>query len=122
MKFENRIAELERETKAIKNELKEARVFTGKFLSICSKYKITRVAIGVSHESVKSSINFCFGGSGSIFSDEVRDNDDFPAIWKAVEEAGISGGCGNSYQHQADVSKLVEGTYNFYKNKWQKID
>lgn len=131
MDFKHKLWEIENEIKvsiakldATKKELKDCIAFTGKFLGICKELGIKKVAICVSHPSVKSSVDFPFGPYSSAFADSPRKYDS-PVIWEAVERAGISGGCGNSDQHQLSnigISKLVDGCYHYNGGKWKKVD
>lgn len=124
--IEEEIKKCVNELKATRAELKECIAFTGKFLAICKELGVKKVAIGVSRPSVKSSTSFGFGPSSSAFADEeTRDEYSRPAIWEAVERAGISGGCGNSGQHQINgigLAKLIDGCYHLNKGQWKKVD
>jgi len=127
MNIISRINILERESISITNSIKElkaqyttCRDFTSVFLKICRKYKINKVAIGTKHDSIESSKGFPFGCSDNIFSDNVK-HAGSPAIWRAVEDAGIANGCGNHMQHQANCSNLVDGVYHFKAGKWVKL-
>ena len=94
--------------------------FTSYFLNICEQHDIQKVCIGVGHKSVPSSINWPFSQSRSIFA-MGNNKDGWPKIWGAVQSAGISGGAGNSDQHQADTSNLVDGVYHLKDGKWLKV-
>jgi hypothetical protein len=109
------------EIKRIKEQLKDARVFTAQFLTKCKKYKITKVSIGRKHDSVESTVNWPFGHEGSVFSDDVECKM-WPAIWRVVEEMGISGGCGNLNQHNANTSRLIDGVYHLKDGKWMRVE
>lgn len=112
------------ELKSVRAELKECVAFTGKFLAVCKELGIKKVAVGVSHPSVKSSNDFGFGPINSAFAGG-EGKEGWPKIWKAVELAGVSGGCGNHDQHQLNgigQAKLIDGCYHLNGGKWRKVD
>jgi hypothetical protein len=102
--------------------MKKAADFTVNFLEICKRHRIDKVAIAVAHESIPRSTEFPFGYTGSIFTQDARTKDGWPSIWRVVEEAGISGGCGNTDQHSANTAKLIDGCYHLKNGKWNKVD
>ena len=81
-----------------KAEVKEHGLFTAKFLATCKELGIKVVSIGRKTKKVKSTESWPFGYQGSAFADGNDEEDSWPLIWRAVEVAGISGGCGNSGQ------------------------
>ena len=104
-------------------EYTECLLFTDKFLKRCSAHKIKAVCINERNPIVEESITYPFGEKGSVFANG-RTKDDFPAIWSVVEEMNISGGCGNTNQHQINelgMSKLIDGVYEYKDGKWNKI-
>jgi len=110
----------------IEKSLKEAGTYTDAFLEVCKKHSIKKVAIGVPHSSVKSSIEW--GGahrtSGSVFAD-AEDDGKWPSIWKVARDAGVSGGAGNSGQHQLSLNAqalLIEGVYHYKAGKWKRLE
>jgi hypothetical protein len=130
MNFKYRIDSMENEIKQavvkladMKKELKECVNFTGKFLKTCEELGIDKVAICVSHPSVKTSVGFTFGPANSVFAS--GEHDGWPAIWHATEKAGVSGGCGNHNQHSLNnvgMAKLIDGCYHLSNGKWKKVD
>ena len=123
-KFKNideRIKNLETEQKELKRQYKECQTFTAELLRRCAKRKIVKVAIDRAHKSIPSSISHPFGMFGNVFTNEVKENG-WPAIWRVVEEMGISEGCGNGSQHQINSSKLIDGVYHLKNGVWKKID
>ena len=101
----------------------EAKNFTAKFLNICKDHGIKAVCIGVSHAIVPASVDFPFGSYGSIFAEgDYPIKNGSPAVWRVCEIAGVAGGCGNSDQHSADLSQLLEGAYQYRRGAWKKID
>ena len=128
MRWDYRFTEIQEEVKrvsakadALAEAYAEAEDFTLRFLKQCSKHKVKLVSIGTRTDLIESSKTFPFGCSGSVFA-EGRDSFDWPVIWRIVEELGISGGAGNSGQHQVNCdAKLVDGVYKFENKTWHKI-
>jgi hypothetical protein len=80
------------------------------------------VSIGKRTDLIESAKNYPFGCGGSVFADS-RSRDRWPTIWAIVEEMGISGGAGNTGQHQVTCDeKLIDGVYEFKDKKWRKIE
>lgn len=97
--------------------------FTSGFLECCEKHGIKIVAIQRQTKLIPESVGFVFGADGSVFASE-REGD-WPAIWAAVEEYGISGGAGNGGQHQISRTaqeKLIDGVYQLIDCKWERVD
>lgn len=114
---------LDAELKKLEADVKAATAFTMAFLKKCGKHKLTRVAINVADKSVPESVSFPFGPQGSVFA-QGQTKDGWPAIWRATEEAGISGGCGNHNQHSITheaQAKLIDGVYELKDGKWRKV-
>ena len=100
----------------------EAEDFTLRFLKCCSKHNIKTVSIGKRTDLIESSKNFPFGCENSVFADG-RGRDGWPTIWGVVSEMGVSGGAGNTGQHQISCdAKLIDGVYEFRDKKWRKIE
>ena len=100
----------------------EAEDFTLRFLKCCSKHHIKLVSIGKRTNLIESTKSYPFDCEGSVFADG-RDRNGWPAIWGIVEEMGISGGAGNTGQHQVTCdAKLIDGVYEFKDKKWRKIE
>ena len=100
----------------------EAEDFTLRFLKCCSKHNIKMVSIGKRTDLIESAKGFPFGCGNSVFADG-RDRDGWPTIWGVVEEMGISGGAGNSGQHQVTCdAKLIDGVYELKDKKWRKSE
>ena len=100
----------------------EAEDFTLRFLKCCSKHNIKMVSIGKRTDLIESAKGFPFGCENSVFADGI-DCDGWPAIWVVVNEMGISGGAGNTGQHQISCdAKLIDGVYEFKDKKWRKIE
>ena len=100
----------------------EAEDFTLRFLKCCSRHHIKLVSIGKRTNLIESTKSYPFDCEGSVFADG-RDRAGWPAIWVIVEEMGISGGAGNTGQHQVSRdAKLIDGVYEFKDNKWKKIE
>lgn len=103
---------------------KEAEDFTKDFLKCCKKHKIKLVAINTTTELINSCGTYPFGYEGNVFADE-RVKDGWPAIWGVVEEMKISGGAGNTGQHQITregSAKLVDGVYEYKNGKWRRLE
>ena len=100
----------------------EAEDFTLRFLTQCSKHHIKLVSIGKRTNLIESAETYPFDCRGSVFADG-KSKDGWPVIWSVVEELGISGGAGNSGQHQIKSSaKLIDGVYEFKDKKWRKVE
>ena len=113
---------LEAKANSLAEAYAEAEDFTLRFLKCCSKHNIKLVSIGTRTELIESSKTYPFGCSGSVFA-EGRSRDGCPTIWAIVEEMGISGGAGNTGQHQVTCdAKLIDGVYEFKDKKWRKIE
>ena len=129
MKFGYKFDELQKQIECLEakaNSLAEAYAeaedFTLQFLKCCSKRHIKLVSIGKRTNLIESTKSYPFGCGGSVFADG-RDRNGRPAIWGIVEEMGISGGAGNTGQHQVSCdAKLIDGVYEFKDKKWRKIE
>lgn len=115
---------VESQLKILKAELSVASKCTQKFLNECGKSGIKVVSIGKRTSRIPATESFPFGCSGSVFQDKgVRDRNGWPAIWGVVERLKISGGAGNSDQHQLnDNAKLCEGVYELKGKTWRKVE
>lgn len=113
---------LEAKANSLAEAYAEAEDFTLQFLKCCSKHHIKFVSIGKRTNLIESTKSYPFCCGGSVFADG-RDRAGRPAIWGIVEEMGISGGAGNSGQHQVTCdAKLIDGVYEFKDKKWRKIE
>ena len=113
---------LEAKANSLAEAYAEAEDFTLQFLKCCSKHHIKLVSIGKRTNLIESTESYPFGCGGSVFADG-RDRNGWPAIWGIVEEMGISGGAGNTGQHQVSCdAKLIDGVYEFKDKKWRKIE
>ena len=113
---------LEAKANSLAEAYAEAEDFTLRFLKCCSKHNIKMVSIGKRTDLIESSKNFPFGCDGSVFADG-RGRDGCPTIWGVVNEMGVSGGAGNTGQHQVSCdAKLIDGVYEFKDKKWRKIE
>lgn len=113
---------LEAKANSIAEAYAEAEDFTLRFLKCCCKHNIKMVSIGKRTNLIESTKSYPFDCEGSVFADG-RDRAGWPAIWGIVEEMGISGGAGNTGQHQVSRdAKLIDGVYEFKDNKWEKIE
>ena len=102
----------------------DARDFTEKFLNCCERHGISTVAIQEISKIIKSSVEYPFGKYGSVFADE-RDEGGWPSIWAVCGEMKISGGCGNTGQHQITsnaAARLVDGVYTLKDGVWKRED
>ncbi len=108
----------------VEAQLKNAREFTDKFLSECSKAGITKIAISKKTDTIPSSKEYPFGVTGNVFAfqPKKRAQGSWPPIWGVCEKFGIGGGCGNSDQHQIDDSSLIDGVYHLKSGKWMRVD
>ena len=113
---------LEEKANSLAEAYAEAEDFTLRFLKCCSKHNIKMVSIRKRTDLIESAKGFPFGCGNSVFADG-RDRDGWPTIWGVVEEMGISGGAGNSGQHEVTCdAKLIDGVYEFKDQKWRKIE
>lgn len=113
---------LRRQLAALDKELAASVVKTEELLSIAAECGVTVVGIGKKHPALKNE-DWPFGVGGSIFTPPVdRTPDGWPAAWHIARRAGISAGAGNTGQHQADTSRLVDGVYELKGGVWARID
>ena len=119
--FQEEVKELQEKANSLAEAYAEAEDFTLRFLKCCSKHHIKLVSIGKKTELIESSKTYPFSCSGSVFAEGIS-RDGWPTIWAIVEEMGISGGAGNTGQHQVTCdAKLIDGVYQFKDRKWRKI-
>ena len=126
MNFDQRINDMESSIKSclqsleiIKTDLAAATEFTAKFLDECERSGIKRVGVG----RLPKNKTWTFGPSGSVFTfGGERDKSGCPAIWGVVTRLKISNGAGNSDQHQANLSNLIDGVYELREGNWRKMD
>ena len=116
--LEEKIASNLTELKLIKKQLADAKKFTSKFLDECVKSGIKKVGISKTIPEVDWPFET---GNGSVFGIG-RDKTGWPAIWGVAERMGISYGGGNTGQHQANTSRLIDGIFELKKGKWIKIE
>lgn len=111
------IAEAERALEKIE----AAKEKTAEVLSIANEIGVKTVGIGRKHASLGNT-EFPFGGSGSIFTPTQSRHNGWPSAWHIAERAGISGGCGNTGQHQIRQDSCVDGVYRCIKGVWTRIE
>lgn len=119
-KLKRRIEEDTSALETLTTQFEHATEFTGEFLDECAKTGMTKVGIQKTHKSIPTSVTFPFGSCGNIFG-AGRDKTGWPAIWGVVERCGISRGCGNTDQHQANCENLIDGVYHLRKGKWFRL-
>lgn len=107
--------------KALSLKLRRAAAKTDELLAIASEVGVTAVSIGKKHPLVGNE-NWTFGTSGSIFTPKEDRHDGWPAAWHIARKAGVGDGCGNSGQHQADTSNLIDGVYECRGGVWSRVD
>lgn len=113
---------LEAKANSLAEAYAEAEDFTLRFLKCCSKHHIKLVSIGRRTDIIESAKSWPFDCNCSVFADG-RDRDGWPTIWGVVNEMDISGGAGNTGQHQVSRdAKLIDGVYEFKYKKWRKIE
>lgn len=133
--YKSQLEKLQTQINTLKAKFESAQIFTHDFLEMCKEYDIQLVSIGKKTEKIPATINWPFGHKGSVFTNEAyemvktRENDDsvterkgYPAIWRVVSKAGISGGCGNSHQHQVRDANLIEGVFELKDGVWYWIE
>lgn len=128
MNFEQKASSLTRtvesamqQLNALQSQLRHAATKTEELLAIASGVGVTALSIGKKHPLVGNE-DFPFGVSGSIFTPEENRHNGWPAAWHIAETAGISQGAGNSGQHQADTSNLIDGVYECRGGAWSRVD
>ena len=119
--LQHQVDELSIKLSDYEERLAVARVKTSTLLRLAKENGVTAISIGKKHPRVGNE-NFPFGGAGSIFTPKDERIDDYPAAWRLAELMGISYGAGNTGQHQADVSELIDGVYEIRKGAWYRID
>lgn len=107
--------------KALSLKLRRAYVKTEELLAIASEVGVTALSIGKKHPLVGNE-EWPFGVSGSIFTHPDARHNGSPAAWHITEKAGVGGGCGNTGQHQADTSNLIDGVYECRGGVWSRVD
>jgi multidrug efflux pump subunit AcrA (membrane-fusion protein) len=111
---------IERAQSAIES-LDKAAVKTAQVLEIAKNVGVKALSIGMKSARVRNEA-WPFGYKGSIFTvPGARDPYGYPLAWTIAEQAGISGGCGNTGQHSVDDSLLIDGVYELRAGKWHKI-
>lgn len=120
-RLEGRKEDLERETAVLGVQLDIARRKTAQLLHVAKDNNVTAVSIGKVHPRVGNE-KWGFSGGGSIFTPPDERVEGRPAAWVIAEAIGISHGCGNAGQHQADLSQLVDGVYECRNGEWYRID
>ena len=125
--FENKTTRLQEQTDTLMADLADVRsalsAATGKtaeLLAIAQEAGVTAVSIGKIHPRV-SNEHWHYGGS-AIYTPPSEKVGGSPAAWFIAQQAGISWGCGNPGQHQADTSQLVDGVYECKGGLWSRID
>lgn len=136
----NLIAQIENKRETIKRDIEtmqafldvidEKLSFTLEFLQKMGAVGYTKVSVGKKHRSVPSSDSWPFNHGDSVFgfvpkyneATSKTSNRGWPPIWGVVEQMGISKGAGNSHQHQADTTNLIDGVYHLKKGQWVRID
>ena len=117
------LTKLKEGVKTLEAELKVYSKYTNEFLKECKKAGISVVSIGRATKRLERTLTYPFNTRGSVFSDNVKSSNGWPAIWTVVNKLGISGGCGNSNQHQVKSSALLmEGVYELKDGKWNKTE
>lgn len=101
-------------------KLIDAEKNTRNLLEIAASAGVTAIGIGKVGEDF--GLHWTFGTSGSIFTPEGARINGFPAAWHIAGRAGISQGAGNTGQHQADTSQLIDGVYECRGGMWRRTD
>lgn len=105
----------------LSSQMRHAKKKTEELLAIASEVGVTAVSIGKRHKSVGNG-DWGFGVTSSIFTHPDARHDGWPAAWHIASKAGVSSGCGNGGQHQADTSNLIDGVYECRGGVWARID
>lgn len=115
--------DLEERINDLENKYKNNAEFTIEFLKCCEENGIKKVGIQKGANDLKGSIDFPFGNEYSVYADERLDG--WPAVWKVCDDMKISGGCGNSGQHQISsqaAAKFINGVYELKDGVWHRRD
>jgi hypothetical protein len=128
MDFESKAKGLAYQVERAQSELKQlaahltsAAAKTEELLAIASDVGVTAVSIGKKHPLVGNE-DWSFGAASSIFTRKDDQHDGWPAAWHIAKEAGVSGGAGNTGQHQADTRDLIDGVYECRGGVWARVD
>lgn len=105
---------------AVQRELVAATGKTAELLEIAAEAGVSAVSIGKIHERVGNE-RWAYG-DGAIFTPVDERVGGWPAAWHIAERAGVSCGAGNTGQHQADISGLIDGVYECRNGLWTRID
>lgn len=119
--LESRAATLALDISDFEERLAVARVKTARLLQVAKENGVTAVSVGKKHSRVGNE-SWGFGTTGAIFTPPKERINDWPAAWHLAEAMGISYGCGNPGQHQADISELIDGVYEIRGGQWKRID
>jgi hypothetical protein len=115
------VASAQSSLKTLELKMKSSAKKTEELLAIASEVGVTAVSIGKKHPLVGNE-DWPFGASGSIFTRKEDRHDGWPAAWHIARQAGVGGGAGNSGQHQADTSNLIDGVYECRNGAWSRVD
>lgn len=118
--IESRIESLTSGLKDLKDTYEEAKDFTSLYLQCCEKHGISLTSICRKTNLISACKGWPFGFDDNVFADERKGT--WPAIWAVCEEMNLGGGCGNTGQHQANCSRLIDGVYKLENGKWLKIE
>ncbi|KQW07628.1 hypothetical protein ASC66_01115 [Leifsonia sp. Root4] len=128
MNIENEFEQLKTRTERVANEatalrkrIRAAQLKTESLLGIAQSLGVNVVSIGMIHEAVANE-GWDYRGRGSIFTHPNARVDGWPAAWRIAEQAGVGYGAGNTGQHQADLSSLIDGVYECRGGRWMRID
>jgi len=117
----------------IEARIQQAKKNTEAILAACDSVGVTVVGIGAKSDDLKDSRGHPFGADGSIFADgrskekwiqkggKVEERDGYPVAWEIARKSGLSGGCGNTGQHQI-VGEVLNGVYRCVNGVWSKDD
>lgn len=107
-------------------------VYKEEFLKLCKKFKYTDVVVGkIKHPNIPDSYWWSENSNSSyvIANKKSKDGknldnryDGWPAIWKIVEILNISGGAGNSHQHQIKYNSMCNGAYTLINDEWVELE
>lgn len=121
--FDHEFNELEDSVKQLKKDYSEYKKNTVNFLKECGKFGIKLVSVGKKTEKIECSSSFPFETNNSVFAYGDVQYQNYPAIWTALNNLKISGGCGNGHQHELnDTAKLIEGVYELKNEIWKQVE
>lgn len=115
------IDQLSRRVESLREEYERAKIMTAHVLAAAEANGVDRIGINTIDKTVHETGNFPFAARGSLFA-KGRHENGWPVVWKVASDAGISGGAGNTDQHQIQSVALVDGIYELRDGEWRMVE